>query len=63
VAKTDGVGLKGAARDYDDAIPALPALQARAADAEAETGRIEKFDLHEQKKERGRVSRFASIGR
>jgi glutathione S-transferase len=45
--QTYGVALAGAARDYADAILALPALQAWVADAEAETERIEKFDLYE----------------
>ena len=45
--QTYGVALEGAARDYADAVLALPALQAWVADAEAETGRIEKFDFYE----------------
>jgi len=45
--QTYGVALAGAARDYADAILALPALQAWVADAEAEAERIEKFDLYE----------------
>ncbi len=45
--QTYGVALAGAARDYADAMLALPVLQAWAADAEAETERIEKFDLYE----------------
>ena len=42
-----GVALEGAARDYANAMLALPALQAWMADAEAETGRIEKFERDE----------------
>ncbi|MGA9165484.1 MAG: glutathione S-transferase family protein [Thiobacillus sp.] len=45
--QTYGLALAGAARDYADAILALPALQAWVADAEVEAERIEKFDLHE----------------
>jgi len=45
--ETYGVALTGAARDYADAILALPALQAWVADAVAETERIERFDLYE----------------
>lgn len=45
--QTYGVALGGAARDYADAVLALPALQAWVADAVAETERIEKFDRHE----------------
>jgi glutathione S-transferase len=45
--QTYGLALEGAARDYADAMLALPALQAWVADAEAEAERIEKFDLHE----------------
>jgi len=53
----------GAARDHAEAILALPALQAWAADAVAEAGRIGKFDPHESKQEHSGVSRFASTGR
>ena len=45
--QTYGVALEGAARDYAEAILAVPALQAWVADAMAETERIERFDLHE----------------
>ena len=45
--QTYGVALEGAARDYADAILALPALQAWVADAVAETEHIEKFDRYE----------------
>jgi glutathione S-transferase len=45
--QTYGVALEGAARDYADAVLALPALQAWVADAVAETERIEKFDFYE----------------
>ena len=45
--QTYGVALEGTARDYAEAILALPALQAWMADALAETERIEKFDLYE----------------
>jgi glutathione S-transferase len=45
--QTYGVALEGAARDYADAVLALPSLQAWVADAEAEAERIEKFDLYE----------------
>jgi len=36
---------EGAARDYANAILALPAVQARGVDAGAESKRIERFDL------------------
>jgi glutathione S-transferase len=39
--------LDAAARDYADAVLALPALQAWVAEAVTETERIEKFDLYE----------------
>lgn len=42
--QTYGVALAGAARDYADAMLALPALQAWVADAEAEAERIEMFE-------------------
>jgi glutathione S-transferase len=45
--QTYGVALEGAARDYAEAVLALPALQEWVADAEAETERIDKFDLYE----------------
>ena len=45
--QTYGVALEGAAKDYADAILALPALQAWVADAVAETGRIEMFEHDE----------------
>ncbi|MDP1924738.1 MAG: glutathione S-transferase family protein [Thiobacillus sp.] len=45
--ETYGVALEGAARDYADAVLALPALQAWVADAVAETERIEKFERGE----------------
>jgi glutathione S-transferase len=45
--QTYGVALEGAARDYADAVLALPALQAWVADAVAETERIEEFELYE----------------
>ena len=45
--QTYGVALEGVARDYADAVLALPALQAWVADAEAEAERIEKFDRYE----------------
>lgn len=45
--KTYGMALAGTARDHAEAILALPALQAWEADAVAEAGRIEKFDLYE----------------
>jgi glutathione S-transferase len=45
--QTYGVALEGAARDYADAMLALPALQAWVKDAVAEAERIEKFDLYE----------------
>jgi glutathione S-transferase len=38
------VELAGAARDYAEAVLALPALKAWMADAVAETERIEKFE-------------------
>ena len=40
-----GVALEGAARDYANAMPALPALQTWV--AVAETERIEKFERDE----------------
>jgi glutathione S-transferase len=45
--QTYGVALDGAARDYAEAVLALPALQAWVADAVAEAERIEKFDLYQ----------------
>ena len=45
--QTYGVALEGAARDYADAMLALPALQAWVADAVVETERIVMFDLYE----------------
>lgn len=42
-----GGPLQGAARDYADAILALPALRAWVADALAETERIEMFEQNE----------------
>jgi glutathione S-transferase len=45
--QTYGVALTGAAKDYADAVLALPALQAWVADAVAETERIEKFERDE----------------
>lgn len=42
--QTYGVALEGAARDYADAVRALPALQAWVADAVAETERIGKYE-------------------
>ncbi len=44
--QTYSVALEGAARDYADAMLALPALQAWVADAVAEPERIEKVDLY-----------------
>ncbi|MDO9467827.1 MAG: glutathione S-transferase family protein [Thiobacillus sp.] len=44
---TYGVALEGAAKDYADAILALPALQAWVADAVAETERIGMFERDE----------------
>ena len=44
--QTYGVALTGAAKDYADAVLALPALQAWVADAVAETERIEKYELY-----------------
>lgn len=44
---TYGVALDGAARDYAEAVLALPALQEWVADALAEVERIEKFELYE----------------
>jgi len=45
--QTYGVALEGVARDYADAILALPALHAWVADALAETERIEMFEKYE----------------
>jgi glutathione S-transferase len=45
--QTYGVALEGAARDYADAVLALPALRAWVADALAETERIEMFERDE----------------
>jgi glutathione S-transferase len=45
--RTYGVALEGAARDYAEAVLALPTLQAWVADAETEAERIEKFDFYE----------------
>ena len=45
--QTYGVALEGAAKDYAEAMLALPALQAWVADAVAETERIEKFEREE----------------
>ena len=45
--RTYGVVLEGAAKDYADAVLALPALQAWVADAVTETERIEKFELYD----------------
>lgn len=45
--QTYGVELQGAARDYADAVLALPALQAWVTAAVAETERIEKFERDE----------------
>jgi len=45
--QTYGVALEGAAKDYAEAVRALPALQAWVADAVAETERIEKFERDE----------------
>ena len=45
--QTYGVALTGAARDYADAMLALPALQAWVADAVAEAERIEAFERDE----------------
>jgi glutathione S-transferase len=45
--QTYGVALEGAARDYAEAMLALPALQAWVADAVVETERIVMFDLYE----------------
>jgi glutathione S-transferase len=45
--RTYGVPLEGAARDYADAILALPALRAWIADALAESERIAMFDIYE----------------
>ena len=45
--QTYGVALAGAARDYADALLALPSLQAWVADAVAETERIEQFERGE----------------
>ena len=45
--QTYGVGLEGVARDYADAILALPALRAWVADALAETERIGMFDIYD----------------
>jgi len=45
--QTYGVTLTGAAKDYADAVLALPALQAWVADAVAETERIEMFERDE----------------
>jgi glutathione S-transferase len=42
--QTYGVALTGAAKDYADAVLALPAVQAWVADAVAEAERIEKFE-------------------
>jgi glutathione S-transferase len=42
--QTYGVALEGAAKDYADAVLALPALQAWVADAVAETERIGKYE-------------------
>jgi glutathione S-transferase len=46
--QTYGVALAGTAKDYADAVLALPALQAWVADALAETERIEKFEPGEK---------------
>ncbi len=45
--QTYGVPLQGLARDYADAILALPAMQSWVADALAENERIEMFELYE----------------
>jgi glutathione S-transferase len=45
--QTYGVALKGAAKDYADAMLALPALKAWVADALTEAERIEKFEFDE----------------
>lgn len=45
--QTYGVTLTGAARDYADAVLALPAMQEWVADAQVEPERIEKLDLYE----------------
>ncbi len=45
--QTYGVALGGAARDYAEAVLALPAMQAWVADAVAETERIEMFERDE----------------
>jgi glutathione S-transferase len=45
--QTYGVALKDAAKDYADAVLALPALKAWVADAVAETERIEIFECDE----------------
>jgi glutathione S-transferase len=44
---TYGVELEGAAKDYAEAVLALPALQQWVADALAETERIERFERNE----------------
>jgi glutathione S-transferase len=45
--QTYGVALEGAAKDYADAVLALPALKAWVADAVAETERIEMYEFDE----------------